>query len=200
MDLSQSKASGALPYGLGVVLLIVMPLRAEAGTIGLTFQTDSWEVNVSDTLDVSIVADFTEPLLGFGFELEFDDDLLEQNDFTVGPAFTAVPTGSNDFVSGLAFPLPVSGSNILLGRASFTALRAGRSELEIEIEEGDLTEGFAEVPVGLFAKLDAAEAVVTIASAPGGSGTGESPVPEPATLLLLALGSLGIMTRRHWGR
>ena len=60
-------------YSLGLTLLGLMAGHAAAATIDVRFEPAAQTASVADTFDVQIIADIAEPILGFGFELTFDD-------------------------------------------------------------------------------------------------------------------------------
>lgn len=179
-----------------MVLPALIPAQAEAGAVNVHVEPALQTVSVLDTFDVTFSADILEPLLGFGFELTFDDQLFELNSTRIGPDFLAAVNADDNLMSALAFPDPVSGDDILLGTASFTMLDAGQGVFGISVADGDPTHGFAGVSIGAMADFDVALGEVRAATELGGLGGGGPVTPEPTTLSLLGLGAL-VVARRN---
>ena len=179
-----------------LVLPALIPAQAGAGAVNVRVEPALQTVSVLDTFDVTFSADILEPLLGFGFELTFDDQLFELNSTRIGPDFLAAVNADDNLMSALAFPDPVSGDDILLGTASFTMLDAGQGVFGISVADGDPTHGFAGVSIGAMADFDVALGEVRAATELGGLGGGGPVTPEPTTLSLLGLGAL-VVARRN---
>ncbi|MCK4658386.1 MAG: PEP-CTERM sorting domain-containing protein [Phycisphaerae bacterium] len=181
---------------LGVLLLSLAAGSAAGGTVEVALESEAGGVSLSDTFSLTIMADISDPLLGFGFELTFDEELFKLDSTTIGGDFTAATNVNEGFFSALAFPMPVSGEEVILGSATFTALQAGKGSFGISVTEGDPTQGFAEVSVGSLADYKVSTREFTIAS-PINAGGGGVLVPEPTILSLLAFGCLIVARRRR---
>ena len=181
---------------LSLVLAALMPIQAAAADVNVHVEPALQTVDVLDTFELTFAADMSEPLLGFGFELTFDDQLFELDSIAIGHDFLAATNNGDDLMSALAFPDPVSGDDVVLGTATFTAMEAGTGIFGIKVAEDDLTQGFAEVSIGAFADFDVATGTVTSgATFDGGAGGGGPVVPEPTTLSLLGFGALLVARR-----
>ena len=192
------RVASARQWCVSSVLLLAFVADAGAAQVDLRIESESQVVGLCSTFDVWVVADISEPLVGFGFELTYDDRLFELDTFAGAPDFAAVVDYDTNLLSGLAYPAPVSGEGVLLGTATFTVLAGGTGEFGVDYLPGMPTQGFAEMSIGAFSELGSVEpASVTAAlvSADGGSGSGS--VPEPSTLVIMAVGGLAVVKRRR---
>ena len=91
---------------------------------------------------------------------------------------------TGDGIGGLVFPpATVWGDNVMLGTLSYMGDAVGVANIAMGDDyPADLTEGFALEPVGEFATVQYGAFQITV-------------VPEPAALVLLALG--GLVLRRR---
>lgn len=166
---------------LAAALLLLLPIQAMA--ILIYFDSTNIDVLLGDTFSVELLADIQDPVLGWGLDVGFDPTILSDPAVSIGSSWFPANSLDGDGLAGLAFPFPVSGSNTLLATLTFTTLDYGSSPLIASITPGDLTEGFPLVPPGGFAEVDFINSGVNVSAAP---------VPEPATILLLATGLLGV--------
>ena len=135
---------------------------------------------VGQSFTVNIVADMTEPIVGWGLDLGYDHTVLSLVGApAIGPLWISVFTPDGDGLAGVAFPTSVQGTNVLLATLHFNAIAKGQSDLTLSVTPGDLNEGFAADPAG-FANVTYVPGHVTV-------------TPEPAAALLL-LG--GIMLKK----
>jgi hypothetical protein len=165
------------------------------GTLGLAgasadimvtlMPADSTIAAVGMTTDVCILADIPEAdaILGWGLDLNVGDPgIADITNVAIGPLFNAVATPDGDGLGGLAFPDCVWGSEILLATVTFTGYAPGTTGLALgDSYPVDLTEGFALCEQG-FATVFYGDGSITV-------------VPEPASLVLLALGALALRRR-----
>lgn len=179
-------------------LLLALPAIAHAGAIDIHILPTAQTVTVGQSFDVTIVADVEDPILGFGFELLYDETLFALEDTQVGQAFLPTRMSAQGAFSALAYPSGAAGEELVLGSASLVALTTGVGNIGIAIPANTAVWGFAETAVAAFATWEATPATVTV-SPPGGGG-GEPPIPEPTTALLIAAGFLTLARRVRTGR
>lgn len=187
-----------------VVFLTGTP--AGAAMINISLEAEGAPFQVGDPIDISVLATSDEVLVGFGFDLLVDNELvLFFEGFDASSGFTGVPTPDGDGMGGLSFEGGVVGADVLLGIAHYTAAMPGTASIELAVTNGDLTEGFAQSGSGFFqvssVPLDVTVLSNTGASFIGGGGGGGGvtgpEVPEPATLVLVATGLVALLPRRR---
>jgi hypothetical protein len=91
-------------------------------------------VNVGDTFTVSIVADISDPVVGWGAAVAYSSTALQLNSVNVDPAWLQGSGPGINALTGLAFPNPVSGPGAVLATYSFTALQAGDTTLMLTVD------------------------------------------------------------------
>ncbi len=143
------------------------------------------EIQLSQTVTVKIYGEFSEPVISFGFHLDYDRTLLTLTGLTPASTFTALNSPHTDGVAGLAYPDSLEGDRVLLATARFKANAVGTSEIDIAVTPNDPTEGF-ELASACDSEATLAPASVTII---------DRPIPEPSSLLLLLAG-VGVLGRR----
>jgi len=159
------------------VLLLASPALAD--TVFGYFNPAVKVANVGDIFTIDIVADMTNPIVGWGLDLTVTDPMYANRTATdpvIGPDWDPAFAPDLDGLAGLAFPVGVSGPGILLATVEFQALALGTTNLVLSVTPGDLTEGFALYPSG-FDNYEFSLGTINV-------------VPEPAALALLALGAL----------
>ncbi len=173
-------------FPLLALLILGAALSAEpaAALSSVRVETSNPSPDLGSTFEVQIIADFTDPILGFGLDLDINDaELSVVAPPTIGPDWFAVFAPDGDGLAGLAGGAGVVGNDVLLATLTLSADDAGLSLLGLSITLDDLTEGFALIPTGF-------DAVVL-------TGTQVQVTPEPSTSLLLSLGLLAISARKR---
>lgn len=170
----------ALLLGLAVV-------PATAGVV-VGFNPVTSTVNVGDIFTVEIVAtiDVGTPIVGWGMDLNVINPLIAvpTGNVTIGGDWDGVYAPDGDQLAGLAFPIGITGYTVL-AEVEFQALAVGVTPILGSHTDGDFTEGFAlqPPPQGAFADVTYETGSIEV-------------LPEPATLVLLALGGLALIRRR----
>ncbi len=146
-------------HGRAGVIVRVIP-QTTTPTLGALFSVD-------------LVADMTEPVLGWGLDLEYEAAALTPvGTPAIGPLWLGGFASDGDGLAGIAFPSAITGSDILLARLNLLPIRPGLSQISPAITPGDLNEGFPLDPFG-FAPVVFEPATLTI-------------IPEPMTGVSLA--------------
>lgn len=169
--------------------LLGLVLASPAGAlVTVSFDVSQTTVAVGGTLDVQVLADLSEPIAGWGFDLLFDEGLLSQTGPpTIGLDWMGVPAGDGDGLAGAAFPGGISGDAVLLATITLQADAIGTSVLSFGTTEGDLTEGFVLDPLagsGFDTMASVAPLFINV-------------IPEPGTGLLVGTGLAGMAASRR---
>jgi len=165
------------------VLLMASPALAD--TVYAGFEPTPKIVNLGDTFTVDIMADMTNPVVGWGLDLTVVTPAVANrtaNDPVIGPMWDPAFAPDGDGLAGLAFPSGVVGNDILLATVEFKALAYGVTDLVLSVTAGDLTEGFALEAPGAFDNYEFTVGQIRV-------------VPEPAALALLGLSLLALRRR-----
>lgn len=157
----------------------------------VSLELSTTDVIVGNDFDINVIADgvfFDQvfgdgDLLAFGFDIGFDDSEFDFNGATVAPPFMDDSAFFPDTdVAGSTFP-GIGGDDILLSTLSFTPLLAGNFSIGIISDLLDRNEGL--ILAGLLGPPFSVDITQSI-------DVKVSPVPEPATIVLLTTGVLGM--------
>jgi hypothetical protein len=159
-------------------------------SMSVWLEADKAKINPGDSLTVKVYADINEPIVSFGFHLDYDTSLLFLDGLQVAPAFRALDSQYPDGVAALAYPTPAEGDRVLLATANFTGRDVGTADIGIAITAGDATEGFALRGCG-EADITVTPTSVKIER----PRRPPPPIPEPTTMLSLVVG-FGLLSRR----
>ncbi len=144
-------------------------------------------IGLGDTVMVDIYADMSEPILGWGLDLDaLSPGVADKTgNMSIGGTWNAATAIDGDDLAGVVPfpPVGVSGNGILLASVEFVGLSLGTTILDLSDDNpADLSEGFALDPTG-FASVSYTDGSIRV-------------VPEPAAIALLALGGLAALRRR----
>ncbi|MGD8454417.1 MAG: hypothetical protein PVJ57_21600 [Phycisphaerae bacterium] len=156
------------------------PLLAADITVWLNPASPS--VAVGDTVDVDIMASFSESVVGWGIDLALDEPgYADWIDTVIGSAWDPSDTLDHDGLAGLRLP-PGVGGDVLLATVTFAGIAPGTTTLTLSTGPEE-DEGFL---------LEAGDWVTEAEFLPGTLTV----VPEPTALTLLALAALTTLRRR----
>lgn len=172
-------------WALVLFVGLVCSHSTAGGDVTVRFEPADVVVDVGNLLEIAIVADISDPVLGWGLDLAvYDPAILSLVGISaIGHLWIPGTAPDGDGLVGLAFPNSVSGNDILLATLTFSADAIGETDLYTFTTPTDLTEGFPLDPTG-FADVIFEPGHVTV-------------VPEPLTFWLLAMSGLAAMKRRR---
>lgn len=157
---------------------------AAGAQVTVRFDPPTKTVDRFDVFTIDLVADITEPVVGWGLDLTLDPAgiISLSGPPALGPSWLSAFASDGDGLAGLAFPDSVADVGVVLATLSFTADAVGQADLLAGYSLGDLAEGFPLDPGG-FASVAFEIGHVMV-------------VPEPAMIVLLAGGLFGLRCRR----
>ena len=159
---------------VAVLALWLVPASARALTT-LTVEPSAPTASIGEAVQVSIFADFTAPIVGFGIDFSVDASIMMlDGPASIGPDWVAVFAPDGDGLAGLTPGAGISGDDVLLATLTLQAIGPGVAALVVSITLDDLTEGFALDPTG-FDPTSIVNGFLVV-------------VPEPASAALLGLG------------
>jgi len=173
-------------FAVAVLACALFAIPAQAiPTVSLTL-LDS-DILIGESFDVEVWADgdgIGLELVAFGFDVSTTGSAFSYDSYILGTGFDDSSFGPNN-VTGDAFP-GIADDDVLLATLSFTGLTEGTGSLKVEgLYDGGFFGLFYETPewdiIGY--DIDASMEV---------SVSDTVPVPEPATILLLASGIAGM--------
>jgi hypothetical protein len=170
----------------------------EAAPVSVWAEVSRSKVTVGQTFDVKIFADFSDPIISFGFHFEYDSALVALENIHLAPAFSSLQSNYADGVAALAYPNVAEGNRVLLATGHFRARTAGAGDIGVDVTSGDSTEGFALAGCGQ-AEANFTSDSVTIKDREPPTKPKPPVVPEPTSMVCLLAG-LGLLRGRGRAR
>ncbi len=170
---------------LGAALLALSLTTPTLADVQVTLDPVAPVVEVGQTVDVDIVATFSDPIVAWGLDVTLDDPGLGAwTDLTIGPAWDpAFGSLDGDGLSGMVFDTGLAGA-VLLATLTFEAgMTPGTTDLAFSIGPEE-DEGFLLESLVLDENVQFTPATLTV-------------IPEPATLALLGFCATATLLRRR---
>lgn len=169
-----------------LTLLVGVPMLS--GSVVVRIEPSKSTVQLDEQFSAVIVADISQPVVGWGLDLAFNKQVLAQVGMpTIASSWQSVFSLDGDGLSALASSGVESGIGIELATITFRAQDLGQTDLSLAMTPGDATEGFPLYPSG-YDSVSFAGARVTV-------------VPEPCTGLLMLLLPTGyVLLQRRYRR
>lgn len=132
-------------HGLPLAMVLAAGLFGAGSAQALSivgFAPAAQSVEIGSPVSVDIVADFSDPVVGWGLDLAWAPGVVALSGApVVGPAWNPVLAPDGDGLAGLAPPGGVSGTGVVLATLTFDGVGLGTSALALSATAGDLTEG-----------------------------------------------------------
>jgi hypothetical protein len=173
----------------GIVLMFAG--QASADMIFVDMLPSQEQVDINETFEVTIQADITRELLGFGFDMMYDENVVQVENVSFPDTVLPLPTRDGDGLAAVGFNNnrlgELIGDDITLATVTFRGITAGVSAISMDYTISDPSEGFPEKGDS-FATLNINPGLVRVGPAPQ-----EVPIPEPSIFVMFLIPAIGII-------
>jgi hypothetical protein len=167
---------------VGLFLTLAGP--ATADMIFIDMVPSQYEMDIDQSFDLTIKANITKELLGFGFDLMYDNQIFAVENISFPDTMLPLPTRDGDGLAAMGFSNnrlgELIGNDVILATITFRKLSEGSSAISVDYTRGDPSEGFPEKG-GSFATPHVNETQVG------------APIPEPPIFAMFLIPTLGII-------